>query len=232
MSNGKWLLGFGVATMLIAVLAAGPAIRAWASSAPGPPIQYQSTEPTDAELGVVAVTVRRASSRIAKIWPGFWSASEPFLLYSPAGAQLLISEQAPSSPFQTKGDVAGLESLAFWNAPKDFDGLFSPRQTIDGRSIYGMPALGITLYNRVAFYLHENFHTYQTESWSMAADDEITGLSPVKFVKDPAVLERSAFLAGVRKETDLLEQALATTDRSALMAILRTLSDRTPEADH
>ena len=84
-----------------------------------------------------------------------------------------------------------------------------------------MPARGATLFKRLEFNLHENFHSYQTDAWTKTADDDITGLSPIKFVKDPAILEQTAFVAGVEKEISLLREAIVATNTSTLLATMR-----------
>jgi hypothetical protein len=204
--------------MMAGALPALLLVAAPATAQPG--MTYSSNTPTDVEMGAIAAVVRSQSARIASVWPGYWSANEPFVIYTMTGGRLLVADQAPGDGYE-KRDLPAPAATAFWRPPLNFNGAFDSALSINGRETYATLAFGNSLTKRVSYYLHENFHTYQRRTWKTNADDHITGLSPVKFVKDPAVLGRPKFVAGVAKEVDLLERALSVTDRSDLRRAMR-----------
>lgn len=210
-----WLLVFSLGT--------------WPSVAASQEERYQSVQPTQDELPAVAARLREASRELAGIWPGFWSADESFLLLSPQGGMLLIASGAPPSEYSPLSPahamLAGRAYTREGALPGMRPGTFPGTVDVAGQKIYALPPMGATVFKRVSFYVHEAFHYYQRHEstpWTATPEDTIMGLSPRAALRDPSVVNDSAFRAALRRENEMLARMVTLHADGPLLNTLRS----------
>jgi hypothetical protein len=215
-------LVFSAATFLAAPL--------WQDGLSAQDTRYQRVQPLQSELAAVADAIVKSSPGISLIWPGYWSNNESFLLISPSGGMLLVTDSAAPAEFiavPSSTNASSLVGRAYSRdgaLPGSQPGTFPGTYGIAGHSTYALPPMGSTLFRRVSFYTHEAFHYHQRQgfrAWASTPEDSIMGLSPTSALLDTSIMRDSTFRSRLRGEDELLRNIASEQSPSALRDLLR-----------
>jgi len=190
---------------------------------------YESVQPDSADLLPLAAALVQSADSLAKIWPGFWSHEQNFLLITPGGGILLIIDGEPPPDYtRLLGDAvpAVLTGRAFVRAghlPGYGAGRFPGIYDVGNRSVYALPPMGSTFRKRLSFYIHEAFHFFQREgeaAWSGTPEDTIMGISPAAALTDESIVDDPQFRRGLEKEDSLLYRIAGENNLELLIDLL------------
>ncbi|RUO23856.1 hypothetical protein CWE09_11935 [Aliidiomarina minuta] len=148
------------------------------SSRPSSEIQL-----TDAEQSLVnsAAYIAERSPLVADVWPGFWSANEPFLLYRVDELALLITDKEPIAGYEQVDDdllpsmLRGRSYFYPGSLPRLESGfvLSYPVQNYQVTAVQLQPDSR----NNLSTLVHEAFHAYQQQHFTPGSqphvDDEV-----------------------------------------------------------
>lgn len=215
-ANRFFRRGAAPAVSLLSALILCPPIAAPATAAAA--VEPARTLDRDAMLALAARLVDAAPG-LAKIWPGYWPAEQPFIIYVPGQGALLISTgEKPSSfqPLAGPGIPARLKGRAFWHG----GGLSDVRQPFvlgypigPGKTAILADATELSEEKIAALLLHEQFHAYQKSAFKRYVF--------AQFVAPLAIKDRSRFAASAETERRILLMALDSDKPEAVRRLLR-----------
>ncbi|RUO29170.1 hypothetical protein CWE12_09285 [Aliidiomarina sedimenti] len=156
--------------------------------------QIATENETQRELVEHAQYIERAAAQAEELWPDFWSANTPFIVYFRQGPALLVSEQVP------EGDYQQLSERYYYyedSLPRLSDSFHIDYQA--GDIVATAVSLQSSPQDTLSLLFHEAFHGYQRSHFSRTAVAEFV---------DPDAFKNPQVRALLQLRRDLLEQAL------------------------
>jgi hypothetical protein len=196
----------------------------------------------DAALRVAAAVVR-AEDRLARLWPGFWPAGQPFAVYPFEGGTLVVwprgDGESPGTPVPDARLPEVLRGRAFQRPelaglPMGFDldfavggrritaiSLMPTWDALHARSYANVSWTGDSVATTLSFLLHESFHTYQLRAFA-----ELPGQASVladwgAARPDSARLRDARVQRALEEERVWLREAIVSPTQPAARAALR-----------
>jgi hypothetical protein len=172
---------------------------------------------------------------ISRIWPGYWTAEDAFLIYEPEGNALLYTPATPP-PAYLRYDTppgseipAALRERLYWHqgVPPGLSGLYDSGYEVGATAVMAVNQHG-TVAETLTTLFHEAFHIYQSTHFSGNFEDS-------SFV-DPDIIT-PALAATAEVERRLLREALRESEAERLRGLaqqylaLRSLREQTMPAD-
>ncbi len=185
----------------------------------------QSNEAVSDDFIRIASKITVNSHQIKLIWPGFWSDQEPFLFMKHDSIVHVYNiNQKPEGDYQlipNKKLPIPLKDRAFYKESylpeyKDKKRSFPIQYKINNQMVYAMEPLGTDDFDRVNFYLHEAFHSYQRNQpgWKQTPGDTIA----IKF--NSSVLDSISQVDNARYKT------VQNFERTLLLKLLDKNDDK------
>lgn len=182
-----------VSLALAVVLSAGPALAQQASTVIPPP--------DEARLRAWAQTVEQHNADLSAIWPTYWPQSQPFILHAPGIGAVFAGAAARGEADFRPGPLPGHDFTFQLSHP------LGPPHTI---------AVQVNDASDLQLMFHEQFHDYQTQTFSWRTR---TGYS--EFVDLALIPDLAAFVAATDLERRLLAQAVMAPDRAEKRRLVR-----------
>lgn len=169
------------------------------------PSSWASEDPV-APLGRAAAAVARLVPGMEEIWPGFWPEDQPFMIYLPGEAALLVTPAAPPAGFEpvdehlVPAELRGRAYLYRGTLP-GLEAGFRTDYPAGERSAVAVTFDPAGLQETLTTLFHEAFHAYQHQRFSGES-------SPAGAFVDPEQIAAPEFVALGEVERRMLAEAL------------------------
>lgn len=201
-----------VASALLMLTAAQMSVASAYAAGPGQPT------PRAAMIAAASRVVGSAPG-LAKLWPGYWPTTQPFIIYVPSQGALLVSQGERPASFQPL-DVAEaggrLKGRAFWHGGPmaDVQQPFVTGYPIgSGKTAILANAAEVDADRIISTLLHEQFHVYQARAFKAFGFSE--------YVDPAGIPDPVAFAASAETERRILAKAVAAAAPAEARALLQ-----------
>jgi len=183
-------------------------------------------QPADSSLIQMASAIVESTPEVARVWPGFWSNDQAFLLLRPTETALLIASRTPPDEYEAVPEsvlpeqLIGRVYLRKEYPPGLDENTFDTRYPVERDTIPALEPKGSTLFGRADFYMHEAFHGYQRANWVETPGDTMS-VKPGQPLVEPSHIKSSEFRAQGEVERQILNSALEVSSKDSLHALMQ-----------
>ena len=179
----------------------------------------------------LAGKISSESDSIAKIWSGFWSPDEPFMLMKHDSIVQVYNVMNPGGDYSLIPPVdlvpslkgKAFKKLTYLPEYRDEKHLFPGLYKLGNIELYALEPKGKTDFNQIEFYLHESFHFYQRKFWAETPGDTVEIRMKVNVLDNIEQVDNPLFISLLDYERDLLSKSLEICSIRQLEETLREL---------